>query len=101
MPSGTVKWFNNAKGFGFILPEDGGSDLFAHYSSIEMDGYRTLKAGQSVTFDVEQGDKGLHASHIKATLGDHEPNAQPPLKPEAALKACEKETDQHQLEETH
>ncbi len=67
MPRGTVKWFNNAKGFGFILPENGGSDLFAHYSSIEMEGYRTLKAGQSVTFDIEEGDKGLHASHIKPT----------------------------------
>ena len=67
MPRGTVKWFNNAKGFGFILPEGGGEDLFAHYSSIEMDGYRTLKAGQDVTFDVEEGDKGLHASHIKPT----------------------------------
>lgn len=65
MPSGTVKWFNNAKGFGFILPENGESDLFAHYSSIEMDGYRTLKAGQEVDFDIEEGDKGLHASHIR------------------------------------
>jgi len=65
MPRGTVKWFNNAKGFGFILPDDGGLDLFAHYSSIEMEGYRTLKAGQAVIFDVEEGDKGLHASHIK------------------------------------
>ncbi len=68
MPSGTVKWFNNAKGFGFILPEDGESDLFAHYSSIEMDGYRTLKAGQVVDFDVEKGDKGLHACHIRAHI---------------------------------
>ncbi len=65
MPTGTVKWFNNAKGFGFILPEGGGSDLFAHYSSIEMEGYRTLKAGQTVDFDIEEGDKGLHASHIR------------------------------------
>ena len=65
MPRGTVKWFNNAKGFGFILPEGGGGDLFAHYSSIEMDGYRTLKAGQPVMFDIEKGPKGLHASHIK------------------------------------
>jgi len=59
MPRGTVKWFNNAKGFGFILPDEGGSDLFAHYSSIEMEGYRTLKAGQVVSFDIEEGDKGL------------------------------------------
>ncbi|WP_185230508.1 cold shock domain-containing protein CspD [Teredinibacter franksiae] len=65
MPTGTVKWFNNAKGFGFILPEDGGEDLFAHYSSIEMEGYRTLKAGQPVTFEIEQGEKGLHAKHIQ------------------------------------
>jgi CspA family cold shock protein len=65
MPTGTVKWFNNAKGFGFILPDGGGEDLFAHYSSIEMDGYRTLKAGQPVTFEIEKGDKGLHAKSIK------------------------------------
>ncbi|MBX2858740.1 MAG: cold shock domain-containing protein CspD [Cellvibrionaceae bacterium] len=65
MPTGTVKWFNNAKGFGFILPDDGGEDLFAHYSSIDMEGYRTLKAGQPVTFDVEKGDKGLHAKKIR------------------------------------
>ena len=66
MPTGTVKWFNNAKGFGFILPDDGGDDLFAHYSSIVMDGYKTLKAGQLVTFDVEAGDKGRHAKNISS-----------------------------------
>lgn len=65
MPTGTVKWFNNAKGFGFILSEEGGEDLFAHYSSIEMDGYKTLKAGQTVTFELLQGQKGLHATRIK------------------------------------
>ncbi len=65
MPTGTVKWFNNAKGFGFILPEDGGEDLFAHYSSIEMDGYKTLKAGQAVVFEIVQGQKGMHATQIK------------------------------------
>jgi CspA family cold shock protein len=65
MPTGTVKWFNNAKGFGFILPEDGGSDLFAHYSSIEMEGYKTLKAGQVVTFDIVTTDKGGHAKNIR------------------------------------
>lgn len=64
MPTGTVKWFNNAKGFGFILPDAGGDDIFAHYSCIEMDGYRTLKAGQPVRFEVAEGDKGLHATHI-------------------------------------
>lgn len=57
MEKGTVKWFNNAKGFGFICPEGGGEDIFAHYSTIQMDGYRTLKAGQSVQFDVHQNKR--------------------------------------------
>ncbi len=65
MPTGKVKWFNNAKGYGFILPETGGEDLFAHYSSIQMDGYKTLKAGQSVEFELFQGPKGLHAVNIR------------------------------------
>lgn len=65
MPTGTVKWFNNAKGFGFILPDEGGEDLFAHYSCIEMEGYKTLRAGQIVAFEIQQGDKGLHATHIR------------------------------------
>ena len=64
MSNGQVKWFNNAKGFGFILPEDGGADLFAHYSSIGMEGYKTLKAGQNVTFDLVTGPKGPHAANI-------------------------------------
>ena len=66
MSTGQVKWFNNAKGFGFILPDNGGSDLFAHYSAISMDGYKTLKAGQLVTFDAVDGPKGLHAANIQA-----------------------------------
>jgi len=66
MPTGTVKWFNNTKGYGFILADEGGEDLFAHYSAITMDGYKTLKAGQQVSFDVTRGDKGLHAINITA-----------------------------------
>jgi len=72
MSTGQVKWFNNAKGFGFILPDDGGDDLFAHYSAIGMDGYKTLKAGQMVTFDAIEGPKGLHAANIKP-LADEQP----------------------------
>ncbi|MFK7863986.1 MAG: cold-shock protein [Pseudohongiellaceae bacterium] len=66
MSTGQVKWFNNAKGFGFILPDDGGDDLFAHYSAIGMEGYKTLKAGQLVTFETIEGPKGLHAANIHA-----------------------------------
>ncbi len=64
MATGTVKWFNNAKGFGFICPEGEDGDIFAHYSTIQMDGYRTLKAGQQVSYQVEQGPKGYHASCV-------------------------------------
>lgn len=64
MPKGTVKWFNNAKGYGFILPEEGNSDVFAHFSAISMEGYKTLKAGQEVTFEMMEGEKGLHAANI-------------------------------------
>ena len=70
---GKVKWFNNAKGYGFILPDGGGEDLFAHYSSIVMEGYKTLKAGQAVSFDVVEGPKGLHAVNIQEeSAGAHD-----------------------------
>ncbi len=64
MPTGTVKWFNNAKGYGFIRSEQGDEDIFVHYSTINMEGYRSLKAGQEVEFQVTEGPKGLHASDI-------------------------------------
>lgn len=72
MAHGTVKWFNNAKGFGFIRPEDGGEDIFAHYSTIQMDGYRTLKAGQDVNYELDEGPKGHHAAAITPVEGEAE-----------------------------
>ncbi|VVO12613.1 cold shock domain-containing protein CspD [Pseudomonas fluorescens] len=66
MANGKVKWFNNAKGYGFINEDGKDEDLFAHYSAIEMDGYKTLKAGQAVSFEIIQGPKGLHAVKIGA-----------------------------------
>ena len=66
MAAGTVKWFNDAKGFGFISPESGGEDLFAHFSAIQGQVFKTLKEGQRVTFDVTTGPKGQQASNIRA-----------------------------------
>ena len=63
--SATVKWFNDSKGFGFITPDDGGKDLFAHHSSIQGAGFKSLKEGQKVSFDVTQGQKGPAAANIK------------------------------------
>jgi CspA family cold shock protein len=65
MATGTVKWFNDAKGYGFITPDDGSEDLFAHFSAINMQGFKTLKEGQKVSFDVVQGPKGKQASNIQ------------------------------------
>lgn len=69
MAKGTVKWFNAAKGYGFISPSEGGEDVFAHYSAIEMDGYKTLKQGQTVEFEVQTGPKGPQASNIRSSDG--------------------------------
>lgn len=65
MPQGTVKWFNAEKGFGFIAPEDGGQDVFAHFSAIQSSGYRSLDEGQPVEFEVGQGTKGPQAEQVR------------------------------------
>ena len=79
MPTGTVKWFNDAKGFGFIEPEGGGADVFAHFSAVQMDGFRTLKQGGRVTYDLVQGPKGDLAQNIRME--------EVPTAPAAAVKS--------------
>jgi len=64
MAKGTVKWFNNSKGYGFITPEDGGKDVFVHHNSIQGEGYKSLDEGQSVEFEVQQGKKGPEAVNV-------------------------------------
>lgn len=64
MARGEVKWFNNTKGWGFIVPEGGGDDIFVHFSSVNGTGYKTLLPGQIVSYDVQNGDRGLHASNV-------------------------------------
>ena len=64
MATGTVKWFNTSKGFGFITPDEGGKDVFAHFSAIKTDGYVSLEENQKVTYDIEEGPKGPQATNI-------------------------------------
>ncbi len=67
MTRGKVKWFNDAKGYGFIEPQDGATDVFVHFSSIEMEGFRTLAEGQEVEFEVQSGERGNHAANVSRT----------------------------------
>ncbi|MES9904224.1 MAG: cold-shock protein [Sedimenticola sp.] len=67
MATGTVKWFNEAKGFGFISQDDGGADVFVHFNAIQGSGFRTLNEGQQVTFEIESGPKGLQASNVNVS----------------------------------
>ena len=74
MAFGTVKWFNDAKGFGFIEPESGGADVFAHFSAIQMEGFRTLRQGSRVNFETIEGPKGLLAQNITPVEGAKAPS---------------------------
>ncbi len=67
MLNGTVKWFNNSKGFGFIAPADGSEDVFVHYSAIKSSGYKTLAEGQTVTYEAEKGPKGMQATAVEVS----------------------------------
>jgi len=85
MAQGTVKWFNDAKGFGFIEPDGGGADIFAHFSAVEMEGFKTLKQGSRVSFDVTEGPKGQLATNIQP-VGSAS-HAHPPPEREMAAQA--------------
>ncbi|MBB5203875.1 CspA family cold shock protein [Inhella inkyongensis] len=74
MPIGTVKWFNDTKGFGFIEPEGGGADVFAHFSAIQMEGFRTLRQGSTVSFETVEGPKGLLAHNIMPVASNSAPS---------------------------
>jgi CspA family cold shock protein len=97
MPTGRVKWFNNAKGYGFILPDEGGDDLFAHYSSINMEGYKTLKAGQPVGYEVLDGPKGSHAINITSQENQESEGSQ---ESEPNQEADQIETDSEGLQDS-
>ena len=79
MATGRVKWFHNAKGYGLVRPDEGGEDLFVHYSYIQMEGYKSLKAGQPVEYEVQPANKGFHAVNLRAdgdyAEGNHEKGA--------------------------
>ena len=96
MEKGVVKWFNNAKGYGFILSEKDNQDVFVHYSSIDMNGYRTLRTGQAILFDSIAGPKGLHATAIRM-IDEVEGN----VKDESQSSSSDIDTDANSIQAAH
>jgi len=81
MATGTVKWFNDAKGFGFITPDEGGKDVFVHHTSIQSEGFRSLEEGSKVTYETVNGDKGVQAANVRQTSkGSSAPKSNPKKK---------------------
>ncbi len=99
MQTGVVKWFNNAKGYGFVLADEDGKDVFAHYSAVDMDGYRTLRAGQCVAFEAVDGPKGLHAVTIKI-LDAAPPVSDQPQENQSATQDQQQDSEQLAAEAT-
>ena len=92
MATGKVKWFNNAKGYGFIRPDVGGDDLFVHFSYIEMEGYKSLRAGQAVTYTTRQAEKGTHAVDVNFINSEDSSQTQAPSTSQTQRKETIKDT---------
>jgi cold shock protein len=106
MATGIVKWFNDAKGFGFITPDEDGIDIFIHFSSIAMEGYKTLKQGARVSFDLTDGPKGLHAQNILMTEPAPAPtttdrHAQAPRKRESRVRTPQYNVGHQEMASQH
>jgi cold shock protein len=105
MATGLVKWFNDAKGFGFITPDEGGADVFIHFSAIAMEGYKTLKQGARVSFDLTDGPKGQHAQNILMTEAAPAPtptdHAQAPRKRESRVRTPQFSVGHHEMAQQH
>jgi cold shock protein len=96
MATGIVKWFNDAKGFGFITPDEGGSDVFIHFSAIAMEGYKTLKQGSQVSFDLIAGPKGMHAQNIVTIAQPVDAGQEAPRKRESRVRTPQFNVGHHE-----